>query len=552
MRRVAFRKPQTSMSLFPFLAVLICTMGALIALLILVVHQARAQASSVLDQRRQADASAQAGGHDPAQEVEDLQWQRDILEQQRRKLSQTLGDGRRELAHLEEHVRRLESQWKRLAAEAAETKRSQQGDLQQASTARDELAALQAEIARQRQQLDRLREQHVQRARSFAIVPYQGGHGTRRRPIYIECRESGIVIQPEGIAFSPQDFTGPLGPGNPLDAALRAIREHWRRLEGDAGQGEPYPLLVVRPDGAVAYSMARAAMSGWEDEFGYELVEADIELTYPPGDPSLKQLLQGAIRTARDRQAVLAAAMPSRFDAPSPATFAATADEAWGTMTGDSPAGAARGASAFGSGDGRDAATGYGGGGRSRSTADGARDGDSSIARAAPRATGLAKTPSAGVQPSASASATAGAPTATAGGQTAPSGSPGAAPGAPGAAPRALAATKGADWALPKDTGSATGITRPITVLCHPDRLVIMPDRRDTHDPQVIHLDGATRDAMEPFVSAIWAHMERWGMAVAGGYWKPTLKITVYPGAETRFWELQALMAGSGIDVERR
>jgi len=46
--------------------------------------------------------------------------------------------------------------------------------------------------------------------------------------------------------------------------------------------------------------------------------------------------------------------------------------------------------------------------------------------------------------------------------------------------------------------------------------------------------------------------MERWGMAVAGGYWKPTLKVTVFPGAETRFWELQALLAGSGIDVERR
>jgi len=28
--------------------------------------------------------------------------------------------------------------------------------------------------------------------------------------------------------------------------------------------------------------------------------------------------------------------------------------------------------------------------------------------------------------------------------------------------------------------------------------------------------------------------------------------VTVFPGAETRFWELQALLAGSGLDVERR
>ena len=53
MRRPASRKTQVGISLFPFLAVLICTMGALIVLLILVVQQARVQADTVADQRRQ-------------------------------------------------------------------------------------------------------------------------------------------------------------------------------------------------------------------------------------------------------------------------------------------------------------------------------------------------------------------------------------------------------------------------------------------------------------------------------------------------------------------
>jgi hypothetical protein len=115
-----------------------------------------------------------------------------------------------------------------------------------------------------------------------------------------------------------------------------------------------------------------------------------------------------------------------------------------------------------------------------------------------------------------------------------------------------MATTKGTNWALPEDTGRATGITRPILVECHPDRLVIPPDRRDPRPPQVIPLVGPTSSAMERFVASIWKHTERWGMAVAGGYWKPILRVEVFPGAETRFRELKTLLDRSGIEVEKR
>lgn len=551
MRRFASRKTLTGMSLFPFLAVLICTMGALIVLLILVVQQARVQAETLADQRTQApDDQAQARQQQLVQEVEDWQWQREILQQQRGQLTRKLADSRLELSHLEEHIRRLEENWRRLQAEAAEMKRLQQGHQQQESAAQQQLARWQAEIAAQRKQLEQLREQHARQSRSFSIVPYQGPHGTRRRPIYIECRQSGIIIQPEGIVFGPQDFTGPLGPGNPLDAALRTIREHWTRLEGEAAQGDPYPLLIVRPDGAVAYAMARNAMSGWEDEFGYELVDAEMELLYPPSDPRLKQLLQSSIQTARERQAILAAAMPSRFDAPSPTSFSVPPGEAWGGMDERSPSGRAAGGAAFGSAETRNAATDSGGSGGSGASGESAGDPTSSVAASrspstAPGAAAGSTQPARPGSPPTPAGVTSG----RGGDSTAEAGSPGQ---GGGAAAKSLALTKGADWALPANTGSSTGITRPITVHCYPDRLVVLPDRRDSRDPQTVPLDGTTHDAMESFVSAIWTHMERWGMAVAGGYWKPTLKVTVFPGAETRFWELQALLAGSGIDVERR
>lgn len=539
MRRFASRKSLTGMSLFPFLAVLICTMGALIVLLILVVQQARVQADTLADQRRQThDEQELADRQRLEQEAEDWQWQREILEQQRRALTQQLGDSRLELSHLEEHIRRLEEKWQRLQAEADEMKRLQRGQQQQESAAQAELDRLQAQLAAQRSQLEQLREQHARQSRSFAILPYPGPQGTRRRPIYIECRQSSIIIQPEGIVFGPQDFTGPLGPGNPLDAALRTIREHWTRLEADAAQGAPYPLLIVRPDGAVAYAMARNAMAGWEDEFGYELVAADIELRYPPSDPRLKQLLQSSIQTARERQAILAAAMPSRFDAPSPTSFSLPSGEAWGGMEEQTSAGRGAGGAGFGAEERRDVRGGSGG--------------PDTSARS-PGAT------ASGSPPTAPGAATAQAATAASGSATAPAGGSGRAGGGAaeagqggGAAPASMALSKGANWGLPEHTSSATGITRPITVHCYPDRLVVLPDRRDTRDPQTVPLAGATRDAMEPLVAAVWTHMERWGMAVAGGYWKPKLLVTVFPGAETRFWELQALLADSGIDVERR
>ncbi len=522
MRRPASRKKTVlGIALFPFLAVLICTMGALIVLLILVVHQARVQADTVLDQRRQ-----QRSVQDPAQEekleqeIEDLQWQREVLQQQRSELTQKLADGRLELSHLEEHIRRLEEKWRRLQAEAAELNNVRRGQQQQESAIRAELAQLQAAITAQRQQLEQLREQYAQKRRSFAILPYQGPNGTHRRPIYIECSETGIVIQPEGIVFGPQDFNGPLGPGNPLDAALRAIREHWTRLEGDAAKGEPYPLLIVRPDGAVAYSMARAAMAGWDDEFGYELIDGETELAFPPSDPSLKKLLQGTIQTARQRQAILAAAMPSRFDTPSPVSFSVPPGESWGAMEQDASSGTAggfaSGASALGSGkSGAEPATGYGGG---RPTGQ-------------PGGGPAAAKPAAGNEP-AMAAAPAGrnntarpnSPAAKAGGPQAVGGdaNAGANPagagmaGAGGAAPQSMAIAKGPNWALPNSTATATGITRPITIHCYPDRLVIMPDRRSNREPKTVALKAQTRDSMEEF----------------------------HPG--------DLVLAGSGLDVERR
>jgi hypothetical protein len=663
MKRVPARRAEIGVSLFPFLAVLICTMGALIVLLVLVVQQARVQADTICEQMAEEQREQRAAERlQMQQEEEDFRWQQQILEQQRRELTERLSDRRLELGHLEDHIRRLELRWQQLHAELAALQIGGDDRVEDREAAGRELLRLQAELEAERQRLADAREQLSRRKRSFSIIPYDGPHGTRRRPIYIECRETGITIQPEGIVLTPQDFAGPLGPGNPLDAALRAIREYWSRAEGQSKLGEPYPLLIVRSDGAVAYSMARSAMANWDDEFGYELVGADMSLEFPPSDPQLRGLLESTIQTARQRQALLAAAMPKRFSAPSPEGFRmAAGDTGWsddGEGYGSSGGGAGSASGRASTGDARSGGNGLGtgnsanggfqpgpgtslagvGGESRRSSGDGLRPGGNggtggtgatggagggpgSAANAGGTAgmsgfpnagpgPGGGSTPGQAMQGSGTAGGSAGGlaghasgAQGAAGGQTgsggqagsgsAAGGSGGAAGGSAGGSaagsaggsagasaggasggascdanqaagtasaqftdpdslPQSIARQRGANWALPSAASRSTGITRPIQVECYADRLVILPDLGDTRDPQTIPVTGPMRGSVQRFVAGVWSHTERWGMAVAGGYWKPVIKVHVAPDAQDRFLELEALLRDSGIEVERR
>jgi hypothetical protein len=87
---------------------------------------------------------------------------------------------------------------------------------------------------------------------------------------------------------------------------------------------------------------------------------------------------------------------------------------------------------------------------------------------------------------------------------------------------------------------------------CLPDRLVILPDKGDARSAEVVLVTGSMRDEIDALISKIWDRIDSWGIAVAGGYWKPVLKVNVGQAAETRFVELQTLLIGSGIEVQRK
>ena len=648
MRRPTVRRQQSAVALFPFLAVLICTMGSLIVLLVLVVQQAKAGATA------SAVSPQELPQLDPeelkrlAEQEEDLQWRAGVLQQQREEYAKDLTNKRLELAHLEDHIRRLEDQAKKLIAEADELKRLNSNKLADRDSAQKQLAEMEKEIAAKKDELEKARKEALRRRPAYAIVPYDGPNGTSRRPMYIECTEQGIVLQPEGVKLTPQDFQGPMGPGNPLDAALRAIREHWKQ---NGLQGEPYPLIIVRPDGAIAFGACRSAMKHWESEFGYELVDQDAELKFPPADRQLADTMERAIRDARQRQFALAAAMPKRFGAEAQlASFRASdnidyerfSGEGGGPAVGTGRSGTGRGVPSYssggtGRGTGPNGASGTGGSGASgvansygSSPANGmrgtGRTGTSGQYAAngqrLPSGTGPAGTygasggSTAGQAGSDTASgqsgqyttagsangtntkggssstttSSGGSPGGTAargsttgqqgGTSTSPSGSSLSGNGGGGSSmassssssvsmqagnpsptmdltPQQKKARKaiksgGDNWGLPNSAGKAVGVSRPIRMECYDDRLLLLPEQGDGRTPLVVPIEQDLSQNLDAVVAAVWQRMDRWGLAVSNGYWKPILTIDVKPGGEERFWELQQLLQGSGIEVEKK
>ena len=313
MRRKPFRKQAVGVSLFPFLAVLICTMGALVVLLVTTVQQARAHAEAIEQQQQAEDAARADREQELAREREDEDWRREMLLAARAEQTKKLADQRLELSHLEDHARRLEARLRALQLEARELQQLGEGRRDDAVLQREELARLEEEIRVAEEELQAAQQKVDDQRRSYAIVPIRRTNGTLRRPIYIECTESAVILQPEGVVLRPADFAAPLGPGNPLSAALRTIREYLARHGGVDEHGYPYPLIIVRPSGAAAYAAVRQALKEWDDEFGYELVDEEMELAFGPRNEDLAGAVERVVKESRRRRAALVLSAPRRY-----------------------------------------------------------------------------------------------------------------------------------------------------------------------------------------------------------------------------------------------
>lgn len=356
-----------TISLFPFLAVLLCTMGSLLVLLVIFSRSAQ-QADTAA-----ATAAAEAAAEELILAREELAWRIEQLEGVKSRTEEDLARVRMQLAGIEENARALSDEFDALEQTAAALEAGAESEVE----GEDSLADLEQRLALAEAELAEARENAADRPPAYAVVPYVGEAGTHRRPLYIECCIDGVFLQPEGIRLGPADFEGPPGPGNPLASGLRAAREYLAQRPGESGEPavQPYPLLLVRPSGVMAYYAARESLQSWGSDFGYQFVDEDWELTYPPADPALAEVENRAVAEARRRLQWLAQVRPPKRTRPAVQYRAATTrggvvasggpsvlgDQSQWDWTEQQAAAATRPGRGFRAGDGGDG-TGNGGG----------------------------------------------------------------------------------------------------------------------------------------------------------------------------------------------
>jgi len=313
MSRSKRRSEISAPALFPFLAVLLCTIGALVLILVMTVTNSHASA------RRDAELAMT----DVKDSVDVMEVVSDELIAQRENLKKQVERRRRDLADIEDHIQRLTKNLEELASRIEQIL-SFASDTEKSESEKEALLqSLREQIDEKKQELLSEIEKQKKRKPAFAVIPYVGNNGTSRRPVYLECTKQGVIVQPEGLLISVQDLKPPCGPGSPLDSALRVLRLAYQQRDVTFGINQPpYPLLLVRPDGIHTYAMALEAMSGWDDQYGYELINGDMDLTFPPSIPGLKQQLTETVDVAKTRQRALIASMPRTYSS-------AAQEESW-------------------------------------------------------------------------------------------------------------------------------------------------------------------------------------------------------------------------------
>ncbi|GAA5506557.1 hypothetical protein [Novipirellula caenicola] len=304
-------RQQLSPTLFPFLAVLVCTLGTLILFLALVAQDSTQKVKRQVEEEAKAQANvAQAESESPVASGLTSAAVDAMIAEEEFRVSQLVAfrdaqaadveQRRDQLTHLEDHLRRIRDELKRLSEEVKQaTGEAEANPIDEAS-----VAALRERLQAEEQSLVELKEQVQNQSPRIVIVPHKGPNGTDRRPIYLECTAKGLVIWPEGVLIPMKGLRDSQTGANPIDEALRVARHHVMQNYGDTVP--PYPLLVVRPEGYASYHLSRMALGDWDDQFGVELIPDEVELAIPNADPNLKNRMDEAIQSAIARQRTVA------------------------------------------------------------------------------------------------------------------------------------------------------------------------------------------------------------------------------------------------------
>ena len=289
------RRHTLQVSTFPFLAVLLCAMGSLILMLL------------VLDRRARAVARAKERGRQEAVLAQHSQADRDrmlALEQKRAELRQRLETQhaalhanldsleadlqRKKQETLQERNRTAELK-ERLAALRQVLAREQEGFEQEkvrgaaVATKKRQVLSEHEALARELVNLETALADVIafrkRQAQTYSLVPFLGKSGENRRPVYVECQASQVIVHPERLIASTVSWDG----SSQLQAAAQKLA--WRlKANSDETKQKPYVLFLVRPDGITTYYNVLAALGVRNIDSAYELIDADWALDFGEAD----------------------------------------------------------------------------------------------------------------------------------------------------------------------------------------------------------------------------------------------------------------------------
>lgn len=321
------RAESVSISLFPFLAVLISAMGAMILLLLLVSRQAQQSRDA---ERREKEllvepyVPLELGPLPERVKYPELtalpKFKLDPLVKKPLPELPPLRDPRKELAARREQLgaelEKLHAAMDDPSAPKIENKRlaelvaaieAMRNEAQRMAEERRQQELANRELEKQKRELGDLKrqidwhEKHVEN--KYAIVAYTGPNGTSRRPIFLECTGSAIILQPEGVRIPISQLGDARQPNNAVTLMTANVVEY---LDRTSGAFNAYPLIIVRPDGIGTYVYTQGALQHLPVPFGYELVNSEVELDFPPPDPKIKEIAEDAVRRAQKGSPVLA------------------------------------------------------------------------------------------------------------------------------------------------------------------------------------------------------------------------------------------------------
>jgi hypothetical protein len=332
-RRIRNANPVT---LFPFLAVLMCTIGALVLLLVVISAQIRgttvqqfvAERQKVAEPARPIELPPVSVEESVAEPVSDLEPIRvesivgevteprpvdpleppvaripppvpasdeqlaaiEALKSQAAALKAKYSDAVEELGGLSQKRSALDRQLKAVVAQEADLKRTLQRALAVSTVAGRQLAGLNVEnrqIIELLEQSDELIKSERQRVSTprHSLIPYDGQTGTIRKPIVIECAGGAIRFEAEDVELDVKRLEEYPPGANPLVAGIQTLFAYWTEQARAAGRSgvaaRPYALLIVRPSGARQFQLARVLLQPLVGDYGYEFVEESFAYDVP-------------------------------------------------------------------------------------------------------------------------------------------------------------------------------------------------------------------------------------------------------------------------------